>query len=85
MISTSALPPRLITLIIIVISGFHGKYWSVRNMNTALLKCELLAVEVMYVQLVPYPGFPHPHPEIHGNMLSCEARLSHVRVWFAGL
>ena len=38
----------------------HGKYWSVRSMNTALLKCELLAVEVMYAQLVPYPGFPQP-------------------------
>ena len=29
-------------------------------MNIALLKCELLAVEVMYVQLVSYPGFPQP-------------------------
>ena len=29
-------------------------------MNIALLKYELLAVEVMYVQLVPYPGFPQP-------------------------
>ena len=30
-------------------------------MNTALLKYELLAVEVMYVQLVPYPDFHMCH------------------------
>ena len=35
-----------------LIGDCHGKYWSARSMNIALLKCELLAVEVVYVKLV---------------------------------
>ena len=60
-----------------LISGYHGKYWSVRSMKTAILKCELLAVEVMYIQLIPYPGFPQPLILKYELNMSCEARLTY--------